>query len=104
MSTDNHNHDDEIDVDVDDDEVEFEVNIDPREDQLEKLGIDGNDFEEALYAALDARGDELEASESDHVASTLEDMSITVGGKTYRLGDLASVSIEEFDEDDEDPE
>ena len=75
-----------------------------KKDQLEKLGIDGNDFEEALYAALEVRGDDLEASESEHVASALEEMSITVGGKTYRLGDLASVSIEEFDEDDEDPE
>jgi len=98
MSLDTHNHDHEHDDD--DEEVEFEVNIDPREDQLDKFGIDPAEFETALFAALEVRGDELEAAEGDDVSNTLEDMEITVGGKTYRLGDLASVSVEEFDESD----
>ena len=97
MSFDEHDHDDEDD----DGGVEFEVNIDPREDQLERFGIDPDDFEEALFAALDARGEELEATDSDDVAGALEDMSITIGAKTYRLGDLASVAIEEATEDDD---
>lgn len=92
---DNHTHDD------DDEGGEFEVNIDPREDELERLGIDHTDFEQALYAALDAQGETLEAAEGMDVSTTLEDVTLSIQGKTYRLGDLAYVSIEEASDEDE---
>ncbi len=79
----------------------FTANIDPREDELERLGIDQGDFEQALYAALDSQGESLEAAEGTDVSSTLEDIALSIGGKSYRLGDLAHVSIEEAIEDDE---
>lgn len=81
---------------------EFEVNIDPREDELERRKIDQSDFEEALYAALDAQGESLEQGGSDDVASALKELPLTIAGKSYRLGDLATVSIEEADDEDED--
>jgi hypothetical protein len=97
-----HNHDHDLD---DDEGGEFEVNIDPREDELERLKIDQGDFEEALYAALDAQGETLESTEGGQVANTLEAITLTIKGKSYRLGDLAYVTIEEADdEDDEDDE
>ena len=91
------------DLAPDDDEGgEFEVNIDPREEDLERRGIDQAAFEEALYAALDAQGDALEASGEGDVAKNLEGLALTIAGKTYRLGDLADVSIDEASDDDDD--
>ena len=87
--------------DPDDEGGEFEVNIDPREDNLDRLGIDHADFEEALYAALDAQGESLETDGGDDVARTLEELPILIAGKTYRLGDLANVSIDEAGDDEE---
>ena len=88
-------------IDHDDEGGEFEVNIDPREDDLDRFGIDQADFEEALYAALDAQGETLESSESEDVAKSLEELTLTIAGKPYRLGDLANVSIDEAGDDDE---
>ena len=88
-------------IDHDDAGGEFEVNIDPREDDLERLGIDQADFEEALYAALDAQGETLEQGGSDDVARSLEDLPLSIAGKSYRLGDLANVSIDEAGDDDD---
>lgn len=95
------NFDDNQDQD-EDEGGEFEVNIDPREDDLEQHGIDQAQFEEALYAALDAQGDALEAAGPDDVARTLEEVELSIGGKSFRLGDLADVSIDEPSEFDED--
>ncbi len=88
-------------IEHEDEGGEFEVNIDPREDDLERLGIDQADFEEALYAALDAQGETMEEDGSDNVARSLEELSLTIAGKSYRLGDLANVSIEEAGDDDD---
>lgn len=95
-----HSHDHDHDHDEEDDGGEFEVNIDPREDELERLGIDQTDFEEALYAALDAQGETLEATEGGDVATTLEDITLSIKGTSYRLGDLAYVSIDEAEDDE----
>lgn len=88
-------------IEHEDEGGEFEVNIDPREDDLERLGIDQADFEEALYAALDAQGETMEEDGSDNVARSLEELSLTIAGKSYRLGDLANVSIDEAGDDDD---
>ena len=97
----NHDHNHELD---EDEGGEFEVNIDPREDELERLMIDQGDFEEALYAALDAQGETLESTEGGQVANTLEAITLTIKGKDYRLGDLAYVTIEEADDDEDEDE
>ena len=94
---------DEEDDDGDDmDELEFEVNIDPDEDALNRYRIDQADFEQALYAALDEHGATLEATEGEDVSNTLEDLELTINGKPYRLGELASVSVEPAGDEDGD--
>ena len=96
------NSDHNPDQDLDDNAGgEFEVNIDPREDELERHKIDQADFEEALYTALDAQGETLESAESGQVANTLEAITLTIKNKAYRLGDLAYVTIEEANDDDD---
>jgi hypothetical protein len=94
MSFDEHDHDD-------DGEGEIEVNIDPRDEKLDALGINRDEFEEALLDALDAYNDALESDEGD-ITRPLEEVSITIRGTTYRLGDLAAISVEGEGEDDED--
>src|SRR4051812_19864009 len=97
MSFDEHDHDE-------DGEGEIEVNIDPRDEKLDALGINRDEFEEALLDALDAYNDALETDEGD-ITRPLEDVSITIRGTVYRLGDLAAISVEgEDDEEDEDDE
>lgn len=87
------------DGDHDDDQEEIEVNIDPREEKLDALGIDRDEFEEALLDALDANDEALEADDGD-VTRPLEEVAITIRGTTYRLGDLAVISIETDDDGD----
>jgi hypothetical protein len=97
MSFDEHDHDD-------DGEGEIEVNIDPRDEKLDALGINLDEFEEALLDALDAYNDALETDEGD-ITRPLEEVSISIRGTTYRLGDLAAISVEgEDDDEDEDEE
>ena len=84
------------------DAEEIEVNIDPRDDKLDALGINRDEFEEALLDALEAYNDLPEPDEIDDVASPLEEVPITIAGKTYRLGDLAVISVEGEDAEDED--
>lgn len=91
-----HEHDDE-----DDDAGEIEVNIDPRDEKLDALGINRDEFEEALLDALDAYNDELE-SDTDDMARPLEEVTLTIRGATHRLGDLAEISVEAEDSEDED--
>ena len=92
------------DDDHDDDLEEIEVNIDPREEKLDALGINRDEFEEALLDALDANNDSLESDDGD-VTRPLEEVAITIRGTTYRLGDLADISVEADDDfDDEEGE
>ena len=82
--------------DDEDEGGEIEVNIDPRDDKLDALGINQDEFEEALLDALDAYNDEID-SESD-LARPLEDVTLTIRGTTHRLGDLAVITVDEGDE------
>src|SRR4051794_28826911 len=84
-----------------DDPEEIEVNIEPRDEKLDALGIDRDEFEEALLDALDAYNDELEADDGD-MARPLEEVSVTIRGTTYRLGDLALITVEGDDDEGED--
>jgi hypothetical protein len=89
-----------IDDDFDDDlEGEVEVNIDPREDELDARGIAHEDFETALFEALDKHSEALETDDGD-VTRPLEEVQLTIKGQTYRLGDLADVTIEEEPEEE----
>lgn len=109
MSIDGHNHDENCNHDHDEEEGEFdgegeiEVNIDPKDDRLEALGIEREEFEEALLDALDSYNDEIDAETGD-AAKPLEEVTLTIRGTTHRLGDLADVTIDNPDLEIEDDE
>lgn len=81
--------------DEDEAEQEVEVMIVAREEALEKLGINPEAFEEALPDAIDKYHELVEALDDDTDAPPLEDMSVQIGERSYRLGDLAEVSVSE---------
>lgn len=90
------------------DETMYEVHVEfePYEERLEELGISLDAFEEALARAIDEHFDQVDAATSEESVPEVEDMQIQIGGKTYRITELADISIssdydEEDDEDDE---
>lgn len=88
---------------------EIAITFHPREEDLEKLGITLQQFEDALLDALDTH-DGLDPES----APAFEEIMIEVAGQQVRLGDIADVEMsatldeldgEEDDEfDDEDDE
>lgn len=105
MTADNNEFDHNMHDEALDDEGGIEVNIDPKDDRLDALGIPREEFEEALLNALDSYNDEIDA-ETGEVSGPLEDVMLTIRGATHRLGDLADITIGEdgFDEDEDDEE
>ncbi len=95
-----HDHDHENEDEFDDEEGGIEVNIDPRDDRLEALGIPREEFEEALLDALDAYNDEIDAETGD-ASKPLEEVMLTIQGNKHRLGDLADITIGSEDDEDE---
>lgn len=88
--------------DDDEDEAgdEVEVMIMPREDVLEGLGIDPDAFEEALPAAIDRYHEMVDALGGDDDVPPLEDMAVKIGDRSFRLGDIAEVSVSDDGADD----
>jgi len=109
-----HEHEHEHDED-EHDEGEIEITINPREEDLERLGVTPEEFESALMATLDAYDKTIEAADPDSV-TPLEDARITLGGKSYPLQEVADIEIsgglddlgdsdddeDEFEDEDED--
>ena len=87
--------------DEDDAEDEVEVMIMPRDDVLEKLGIDLDAFEDALPNAIDQYHELVEGLGDAEDAPVLEDMAVKIGDRSFRLGDIAEVTISEGGFDDE---
>jgi hypothetical protein len=93
----------------DDDELlgEVEIEFDPRPEALSLHGISEDAFETALLNALDAYHRALDL-DPDGDAPDLDDIELTIDGRTHRLGDLADITVtatgedidEEEDEDD----
>lgn len=81
--------------DEDESEQEVEVMIVAREETLEKLGIQPEAFEEALPDAIDKYHDMVESLDDEADAPPLEDMAVQIGARSFRLGDLAEVSVSE---------
>jgi hypothetical protein len=78
----------------DEDIPEVEIIFNPRAEALTKCGISEADFEAALSIALDRRevlAAQWEGTDEDFPA--LEEMSLRIGGVTYKLEDLADVDI-----------
>ena len=78
-----HEHDDH---DLGDDEIEITIN--PREEDLDALGVSPEEFEAALMTTLDAYDQAIDVADPDAVAP-LEDAEITLAGKVYHLREVA---------------
>jgi hypothetical protein len=96
-----HDHDDD---DHSDDEIEITIN--PREEDLQALGVGLEEFEAALLKTLDSYEDSIDVEDPDSVAP-LEETEISLGGKVVRLREVADIAITGGldglgDEDDED--
>jgi hypothetical protein len=83
-------------------EGEIEIRFEPRPEALQLRGISEERFEEALYEALDAYEAQVEAAEDEESVPELEDIDLLIDGESYRLGDLADISIAMGDDADED--
>ncbi len=90
-----------FDDDEDESEDEVEVMIMPRDDVLEKLGIDPDAFEDALPKAIDQYHEIVDGLGADEDAPDLEDMAVKIGDQSFRLGDIAEVSVSEGGLDEE---
>lgn len=91
---------------------EVHVEFEPYEERLEELGISLEAFEEALARAIDEHFDQIDAATSEEAVPEVEDMQIQIGGQTYRITELADISISsdydedegEYDDDEDDDE
>ena len=84
---DEHEHDDD---ELGEDEIEITIN--PREEDLDALGISPEEFESALMTTLDAYDQAIDADDPEAVAP-LEEAEITLGGKVYHLREVADIEI-----------
>ncbi len=79
----------------DDHEDPNEIHIDPRFDALDVLGITLDDLEEALPPVLDTYHERIEGQAEAVDVPALEDLTVVIQGRSFRLGDLADISISE---------
>jgi hypothetical protein len=85
----------------DDEEVigEVEISIEPRAETLIALGITPEEFEAALLSALEERDALVERGDvSEDDIPFVEETVLSIRGESYKLEDLAHVSIESDDD------
>jgi hypothetical protein len=77
------------------DEVEGEIviSIDPREADLDAVGVSLEEFEAALATTLDAYDQAMEATNDPDEITALDDAEIILGGKVYPLSAVADIKI-----------
>lgn len=91
-----HNEDEDL-------EQEIHVEFEPYEERLAELGISLDAFEEALARSIDEHAEAIEAAESEEDIPSFENMPVHIGNQTFRVTELADVSItSDFDEEEED--
>lgn len=102
-----HVHDENCDHDGDD-EGDIEITIQPRDEDLERIGVSPEEFETALNATLEAFDKSIDADDPE-AATPLEDAEIVLAGQAYRLQEVADIEIsgdidglDEFDDDEDD--
>lgn len=83
--------DDQADDDMLDGEIE--IRFEPRLEVLARHGLSEEQFETALLDALEAYDQQVAAAENDDDLPELEDVTLQIDGSSYRLGDLAEISI-----------
>jgi hypothetical protein len=89
-------------------DAEIEITINPREEDLQALGVGLEEFEAALLKTLDSYEEAIDVEDPDAVAP-LEETEISLGGKVVRLREVADIAItggldgmDDEDEDDDD--
>lgn len=75
----------------DDHECELDIEIEEDPFALAERGIELDEFESAVRAAVDDYSERLRATGEDEDVPLLEDVELLIRGRTYRLGDLAEV-------------
>lgn len=80
-------------MDHDEELEEVEVVIEPRFDRLDELGISPEEFEEAVSLALDAYHDLVESQGDPEETPDIDQLEVTIKGKTYELGEIAEIQI-----------
>jgi hypothetical protein len=97
-----HTHDHDGD---DHSDAEIEITINPREEDLQALGVGLEEFEAALLKTLDSYEEAIDVEDPDAVAP-LEETEISLGGKVVRLREVADIAItgglDGMDDEDED--
>ncbi len=97
-------HDHDHDHDHDCGEGGIEVAFELIEDALEKHNVMVEDVNDALMAAIDEREAMVERGESP---GEIDEMPLLIGGKSYRCGDIFTVTVSEageWDDEEEDEE
>jgi hypothetical protein len=87
---DHEDHDEPAEEDLD---GEIVITIDPREGELDALGITREEFEAALASTLDAYDRAMESTDDPDQVGALDDAEIILGGKTYPLSAVADINI-----------
>ena len=108
MTEHDHQHDDACGCghDHEHDEDMVEIVYTAREDVLEAEGISPEEFSEALDKAInDLEALAMREDVADEDIPAMEDLTLAIKGKEYKLGDLAEIAFEgDFDEDGEEYE
>ena len=96
---------DDLDDEIDDgDEESVEISIEPRQEILDSLGVEPEEFEETLAKALDEFEAFVEGLPDDADLPTIDEAPITLRGRTFALGDVAEIEILGDDEGEGDEE
>jgi hypothetical protein len=87
--------DDQAEHEHEEEDVEGEIviTIEPREGELEALGVSLEEFEAALATTLDAYDQAMEAANDPDEIPLFDDAEIILGGKAYPLSAVADINI-----------
>jgi hypothetical protein len=77
----------------DDIEGEIVITIEPREGELDALGVSLEEFEAALTTTLDTYDRVVEAANDLDEITALDDAEIILGGRGYPLSAVADINI-----------
>jgi hypothetical protein len=90
------------DHDHTDEEIpEIEINIEPRLDRLEALGVSQEDFEAAVMDALDRMDQVVDSVDDPDSVPALENVELEIQGRRFSLGEVAEITVSSDLLDDE---
>ena len=88
------NEDVRDDENLDDDALgEIEINIEPKLDKLDELGVTVDELSDAIDAALDREERLLENLENPDDICPIEEIPVELNGKTYKLEEVADIEV-----------